>query len=129
MQRSLGIVSALGLAAVLWSVPTWACWQLNRPSAVVHGDYVQGHVLRSGKPLVHSHVVLRKLSQEPVAKAVTDGNGRFILRQVSPGKYQLIVHGWGYENVEVQPTDVKIGNQILRLVSVDDSCLFIESES
>ena len=90
MQRSLGIVSALGLAVVLWSVPTWACWQINRPSAVVHGDYVQGHVLRSGKALVHSTVLLRKLSQElQWHRAFLTRDGRFVLRQVPPGTYRL----------------------------------------
>ena len=36
---------------------------------------------------------------------------------------------WGEADVDVQPADVKIGNQILRLISVDDGCLFVESES
>jgi 5-hydroxyisourate hydrolase-like protein (transthyretin family) len=95
----------------------------------VHGNYVQGHVLKNGKPLVHSQIVLRKLSQETVAKAITDQDGRFIISKAPPGKYQLVVHGWGEADVEIQPANVKIGNQILRLVSVDDGCLFVESES
>ena len=131
MQRSLGIVSALGFAVVLWlhSCTEALLADSIRPSAVVHGDYVQGHVFRSGKALVHSHVLLRKLSQELVAQAVSDRDGRFVLRQVPPGTYRLVVHGWGEADVEVQPASVKIGNQILRLISVDDGCLFVESES
>ncbi len=128
MRRSLGIVSALGFAVVLWAIPAEACWQTVRPNAIVHGDYVQGHAFRSGKALVHSHVLLRKLSQELVAQAVSDGDGRFVLSQVPPGTYRLVVHGWGEAEVEVQPASVKMGNQILRLISVDDGCLFVESE-
>jgi len=129
MHKVASLVWRFGIWTLLWSIPAGACWQTNRPTAVVYGDYLQGHVFRNGKPLVHSKVVIRGASQELQIEGSTDADGRFVLRQVRPAKYRLFVYGWGVADVDVQPASVKIGNKILKLVSVADGCLSIESES
>ena len=97
------------LCTLLWSIPAVACWQVDRPSSVVHGDYVQGHVLRNGKPLRHSKVMLRGSSQRSQAEGITDTDGRFILRRVPPGKYRLQIGISGDADIEFRPADVNVG--------------------
>lgn len=78
--------------------------------------------------MAHSKVELKDIARRRLKRVMTDKDGRFIVRQVAPGKYRLLVRDWGEAEIEVLPSTASTGNQVLKLASIDDGCLSIDPE-
>lgn len=110
------------------NLPVLACWQTELPTATVYGSYLQGHVIKAGKSLVHAQVFLRDKSMHKSVDTDTDVDGRFVISNLAAGSYRLLIAKWGTANIDVRPADAQVGNRILRLVNYADGCLSIESD-
>lgn len=70
---------------------------------------------KSGEPGLSLTV---KLLDTPLG-AVSDNDGRFLIRGVAPGRYQLVVTGIGYKSLQ-QPVTVLAGQQTSLNLTVED---------
>ena len=92
-QRSsnLPLVAAILVAVILTIAATFAC---PAEAQTPGGSSISGRVVRTGtgEPLPDAEVSIHETS----AAARTDGEGRFVIRGLAPGKYTLGVRLHGY---------------------------------
>jgi len=96
-------------ALVLFFVPVCgaisSCPNGFKREVEIGGDSINGFVSLGGKPVKSALLNLYSSSGKSVRTAMTDANGRFTMRKISPGKYSLHVQHWGERySIEVNPT-------------------------
>ena len=96
--RALALILAASLcdAAPRCSDPRWR-------QAKICGETIGGHVLLEQKPLTFAPVRLYSSSGKTAWIGATDAKGWFRTSKLPPGKYRLVVDGWGSTNVQLSP--------------------------
>jgi len=70
------------------------------PSWVVNDDRIDGIVLKEGRPWKHAAINLSSPARDYTA--TTDKKGAFSMTNVAPGKYSLLIKGWGKAQLELK---------------------------
>lgn len=102
--------------------------QHKQPDIITDRDLIQGVVLdiANEQPIREASVsLLQARDSSYVTFSLTDGNGRYILRGVRPGKYLLLFHILGYKVVQ-QPIEMLAGRAS---VNVAPQHLVVESQN
>lgn len=71
--------------------------------AAIGGDTISGFVLLHDAPLKFALVRLYFPSGKTAWVGKTDKDGMFTIAKLPPGRYRLLVRGWGHTTVELNP--------------------------
>src|SRR5438105_4150125 len=112
---------------VLLPTFAWACWQMELPRTTVYGNTISAWVVKNGKTLKHSKVVLYSEGAPP-RTSKTNLDGVFTFENTTYGKHRVVIPAWGSAEIKVVPP-VLGKHPRLRFSSKDDGCLFIDDLS
>lgn len=95
--------------------------------AVIGGDTITGSVLLHNGPLKFAGVRLYFPSGKTRRVGKTDKDGMFTLAKMPPGRYRLLVRGWGSTTIELNPELDKhfIQTPVWSLLLEDHECMSV----
>ncbi len=116
MRRVMGLIAMMMVLVAAANVYTQPF-----PGGDFAGATIRGRVIDKELqiPIEYVNIILyAKANNKQLTGTITDKNGYFVLRNISPGTYTITVLFMGYESEEIDPVELKPGQVEVELGAI-----------